>query len=246
MPVHAPVRPRNDPAQYDDLADVWWDRRGRLAMLHWIAASRAALIPVPVRPGALLVDVGCGGGLLAPHVGRLGYRHLGIDLSVPALRRAAEHGVSPVRADAARLPLAAASADVVVAGELLEHVPDLPPVLAELARVLRPGGTLVLDTIAATRYARLISITLGERIPGGPPPRLHDPRLFVDRDRLRADCARLGIPLRLTGLRLSVRGYLGWLAGRPGAGRMTPARSTAGLFQGVGVKTGPAAPEESP
>jgi 2-polyprenyl-6-hydroxyphenyl methylase/3-demethylubiquinone-9 3-methyltransferase len=69
-----PTRVRNDPAQYDDLASQWWDPRGTFAMLHWLARARADLVPQATRPGAVLVDMGCGGGLLAPHVARLGYR----------------------------------------------------------------------------------------------------------------------------------------------------------------------------
>ena len=68
VPVTAPVRPRNDPAQYDDLVGSWWDTGGRFAMLHWISAARARLVPQAARQGSVLVDVACGGGLLAPHV----------------------------------------------------------------------------------------------------------------------------------------------------------------------------------
>ena len=63
-----PVRARNDPAQYDDLADAWWDPHGGFAMLHWLAAARARLVPDATRPDSLLLDLACGGGLLAPHV----------------------------------------------------------------------------------------------------------------------------------------------------------------------------------
>jgi 2-polyprenyl-6-hydroxyphenyl methylase/3-demethylubiquinone-9 3-methyltransferase len=71
-------RVRNDPAQYDELADQWWEPAGDFAMLHWLAASRAEHIPPAPRPGALLVDLACGGGLMAPHAAALGYRHVGI------------------------------------------------------------------------------------------------------------------------------------------------------------------------
>ena len=77
-----PSRARNDPAQYDDLAGQWWDPRGTFAMLHWLARARAALVPPASRPGAVLVDMGCGAGLLAPHVAGLGYRVAGVDLGI--------------------------------------------------------------------------------------------------------------------------------------------------------------------
>jgi 2-polyprenyl-6-hydroxyphenyl methylase/3-demethylubiquinone-9 3-methyltransferase len=235
--VTLPVRARNDPAQYDDLADVWWDPRGGFAMLHWIAAARARLVPEATRADSLLLDLACGGGLLAPHVAAKGHRHVGLDLSATALPQARAHGVQPVRGDVLRLPFADAVADVVVAGEVLEHVLEPLELVSEACRVLRPGGVLVLDTIAATRWGRFLSVTVGERIPAGPPPRLHDPALFVDRCALVAGARRCGVELQLTGLRVSALDYLAWLAGRKAEVRMLPTRSTAGLFQAFGRKT---------
>jgi 2-polyprenyl-6-hydroxyphenyl methylase/3-demethylubiquinone-9 3-methyltransferase len=227
---------RNDPAQYDRLTDQWWDPFGRFAMLHWFAASRAEHIPPAPRPGALLVDLACGGGLMAPHVARLGYRHVGVDLGVPGLEVARGHGVLPVRGSVTAVPLADGCADVVVAGEVLEHVEDDVTVLAECARLLRPGGTLVLDAIAATRLAGLVAVRVAERLPGGPPRGLHDPALFVDRARLRRTAAELGLQLRLVGLRPSVRDTLGWLLRRRRTVRMRPLRTTAVVFAGYGRK----------
>jgi len=226
----------NDPAQYDDLSGDWWDLRGRFAMLHWIAAARARLVPAATREGSVLVDIACGGGLLAPHVAHLGHRHVGVDLSRTAVRVARRHGVQVVRGDAQRLPLPDAVADVVVAGEVLEHVPDLPAAVREACRVLRPGGTLVLDTIADTRWARFSAITAAERLPAGPPRHLHDPALFVDRAELVRLAAAGGVRLTLSGLRPSAVDYLVWLTGRRPDVRMLPTRSTAGLFQARGVK----------
>lgn len=230
-----PRRPRNDPAQYDDLQHLWWDPRGGFAMLHWLAKARAALVPPPRRPHALLLDIACGGGLLAPHL-PAGYRHVGVDLSEPALLAAAQHGVLAVRADALSLPFRDGCADVVVAGEVLEHVPDLARAVQECCRVLAPGGTLVIDTIAATRLARFVAVTVGERIPGGPPKRLHDHRLFVDRQELVELCRARGVHLRLNGLRPSPLGYLAWLLRLRDTARMVPSRSTAVLFAAVGTK----------
>ena len=240
-----PVRPRNDPAQYDDLAADWWQPRSRFAMLHWIAEARARHVPRATRDGSLLVDLACGGGLLAPHVRGLGHRHVGLDLSRTALPQAREHGVVPVRGDVLRLPFRDGVADVVVAGEVLEHVRDPGRLIAEACRVLRPGGTLVLDTIARTWWGRFSAVTVGERFPAGPPRRLHDPDLFIDRRALVAAGRRGGVELVLTGLRPSARDYVGWLLRRREDVRMKPTRSTAGLFQAAGVKTGPAPAERT-
>src|SRR3954469_13956066 len=138
-----PARARNDVEQYDDLVGEWWAPRGGFAMLHWIAAARARLVPPAARAGAVLLDVACGGGLLAPHLAGLGYRHVGVDLSPTAAPIAREHGVVVVRGDALALPFPDEAFDAVVAGEVLEHVGDHERAVAEAIRVLRPSGTLV-------------------------------------------------------------------------------------------------------
>lgn len=244
--------PRNDPRQYDDLAAHWWDPEGPFALLHWLAKARAALIPPAPRPGAVLVDLGCGGGLLAPHLAGKGYRHVGVDLVRSALREAAAHGVVPVNSDATAVGLADRCADVVAAGELLEHVADWRAAIAEAIRLLRPGGTLVLDTLNDTALARLLAVRVAERL-SGVPRGIHDPALFVDARELVAECARHGVRLAVRGIRPTVWGTARWLARRARAGaapaavvgggdrarptgRIVPTRSTAVLYQGWGVR----------
>jgi 2-polyprenyl-6-hydroxyphenyl methylase/3-demethylubiquinone-9 3-methyltransferase len=191
-------------------------------------------VPAAERDGAVLVDLGCGAGLLAPHVAGKGYRHVGVDLTASALRSAAAHGVTAVLGDVGAVPLADGCADVVVAGEILEHVPDLPAAVREACRLLRPGGLLVIDTIAATPLARLLAVKVAERVPGGPPPGIHDPALLVDRAVLVRECARHGVGLRLRGLRPSVRGVARLLAGRTDSVALVPVPTTAVLFQAIG------------
>ncbi|AEV88920.1 3-demethylubiquinone-9 3-methyltransferase [Actinoplanes sp. SE50] len=231
---------RNDPCQYDELAGEWWRPGGGFELLHWLAAARAELIPRPAGPGRVLLDAGCGGGLLAPHVRDLGYHHVGIDLRRAGLTRAAREGVVPVAGDVTALPLADGAADVVVAGEILEHVTDLGGTVAELCRVLRPGGRVVLDTVNDTALSRFVTVTLGERV-GVAPAGLHDPALFVSPHRLRAEFARHGVRLAVRGVRPSLTGLARWLSRRPPRpgrplGRILPTFSPAILYQAVGHK----------
>jgi 2-polyprenyl-6-hydroxyphenyl methylase / 3-demethylubiquinone-9 3-methyltransferase len=229
------VLARNDIRQYDDLADQWWEPGGPFAALQWIAVSRGELIPPAPSDGGLLLDVACGGGLLAQAV-PAGYRHIGVDLVASALERAAQHGVQPLRADATALPFADGVFDVVVAGEILEHLDDLETAVAEICRVTRPGGWVVIDTIADTRWANFALVTVAERFPGGPPPRCHDPELFVDPERLRARFEAGGVEMRLHGLVPAPVQYLRFAATGRGRVRMRRTRSLSALYAGLGRK----------
>ncbi len=230
----AATRDRNDIRQYDDLVDEWWRPGGPLAALHWLAEARGRLIPRPTCPDDVLVDAGCGGGLMASHVD--GYRHVGVDLATSALLTARRHGVDAVRASAGAIPIADGVARVVVAGEILEHVHDLEAVVAELCRVTAPGGAIVIDTINASALARFALVTVAERLPGGPPPGIHDPRLFVDARRLQRLFLAHGVELGIWGIRPSLREYAAFLRNRSGSVRMCRTRSVALVYQGVGTK----------
>jgi 2-polyprenyl-6-hydroxyphenyl methylase/3-demethylubiquinone-9 3-methyltransferase len=233
--MRATRRARNDPGQYDDLAGEWWRPGSPLSMLYWLARARARLIPPAERDGAVLVDLGCGGGLLAPHIADKGYRHVGVDLIMSGLEQAAAHGVAPVRADVRWLPFADGTVDVVSAGELLEHVSDWPAVVAEACRILRPGGWLVLDTLADTAVSRLVAVRLAEAIL--PAVRgIHDPAMFVDPRVLRTECARNGVPLDVRGVRPTLPALARWLVTRRNAVPIVPTFTTAILYQGRGRK----------
>ena len=135
----ATVRARNDPAQYDDLAAEWWRPGGSFAMLQWIAAARAGLVPPADRPDAVLVDLGCGGGLMAPHLTGKGYRHVGVDVTASALAQAARTGVTAVRGDVTAVPTDAPTSWP--PGRSSNTSPTCPPPSRRPAACCAPAGS---------------------------------------------------------------------------------------------------------
>jgi len=114
---------------------------------------RAAIAAAQLHAGDLVVDVACGTGDLAALAAAVGARAIGVDFAPAMLARACGRGAALVRGDAAALPLRPACADAVTCGFALRNVVEIAAVLAEAARVLRPGGRLVLLEIAAPRRA---------------------------------------------------------------------------------------------
>lgn len=114
-----------------------------------MAAEQAAVLAtLPDLAGATALDAGCGTGrYLAALADRGASRLVGVDFSPEMLRRVQVRGAHCVLGDLAALPVAPASVDVVVSGLALNDVPDLSQVVAELARVLRPRGTLLYSVV---------------------------------------------------------------------------------------------------
>ena len=220
--------PRNDPRQYDDLAGEWWRPGGAFAMLHWLAEARAALVPPAARPGAVLVDLGCGAGLLAPHVAGKGYRHVGVDLVAV--------GAGAGRRRTACAPCAA-DVDRAAAGRRLRRRGGRRRDPGARHRPARDGRRGVPGAApgraAGARHPqrhRAGPVRRGDAWPSGCPacPRgIHDPALFVDPARARrALCARHGVRLRVRGIRPAVPATAA-LAGDAGAAT-APDRADAG------------------
>jgi methionine biosynthesis protein MetW len=174
-----------------------------------------------------LLDVGCGDGALALLVGERARRRVGVDGALAALAKAAAQGVRVQCADldAAHLPYRDAAFDAVTCLDVLEHVLDPPHLLRELARVLRPGGVLVLTTPNIRYYGFLLTL-LGGRFPrtsgdseGYDGGHLHyftfaDVRLLLGETGRFADVEELGLYrfTRLTGwgrLKEGVKALLG-------------------------------------
>jgi SAM-dependent methyltransferase len=123
---------RNDPH-----SELWGEHRGRYRF-----AARL------LRPGTRVLDVACGAGFGLQMLVEAGACPLGVDLQPAALAdaRQAAPRARLVRADGLRLPLPDHAVDLVVSFETIEHVPDAAALLAELRRVLQPGGCLILST----------------------------------------------------------------------------------------------------
>jgi 2-polyprenyl-6-hydroxyphenyl methylase / 3-demethylubiquinone-9 3-methyltransferase len=104
--------------------------------------------------------------------------------------------------------------------------------------LLRPGGLLIVDTINATRLARLIVVTIGERLRGSELRGMHDPNLFVPPRVVMDECAKHGIDMRIRGLRPRLGQMARWLATGKGEVTMVPSWSRTVLYQGSGVLRG--------
>jgi len=206
-----------DNTVYDRMADSWWEDDG---FLHTLAAlnparfgyiRRVLLEELRLAPvGLQVLDIGCGGGLLAEEFARLGFAVMGIDPSEESLAAARTHAASQglaieyQSATGEALPFADESFDIAYCCDVLEHVNDLRQVIAETARVLRPEGTFLYDTINRTRRSRLIVIKLLQewRWTALMPPRLHDWNMFIRPAELGRELKQHGLaPGGLTGLK---------------------------------------------
>ena len=206
-----------DNAVYDRMADSWWDEAG---FLHALAALNPArfgymrrLLVGELRlatVGLHVLDIGCGGGLLAEEFARLGCIVTGVDPSEESLAAARMHAAGQGLAigyhcaPGEALPYRDASFDVVYCCDVLEHVNDVRQVIAETARVLRPGGIYLYDTINRTLQSRWIVIKLLQewRWTALMPPGLHDWKMFIRPTELQRELVRHGlVPGAPTGLK---------------------------------------------
>ena len=161
-------------AHFNRMAKLWWDPKGKMGQLHAINDLRLAFITDRIAaPQPRIVDVGCGGGILAEALARRGARVTGIDLSELSLKIAREHaaagGLDIDYRDMDVEALAATEAgrfDAVTCMEMLEHVPRPDQVIAACARLLKPGGVAFFSTINRTFKAFAFAIVAGEYILG--------------------------------------------------------------------------------
>ena len=225
---------------YNAPGDIWWDETkplnalrtainpGRVGYLRRVVERRGI---EPAHSRAL--DVGCGGGIMAEEVARMGFHVVGVDPSAQSIATARAHAASAgldieyVEGAGERLPFPDASFDLVYCCDVLEHVDDLGRVLAEAARVLKPAATYLYDTINRTPVSNLVMIKLFQEWPATAfmPANLHDWNRFIKPKELLSGLEAAGFrnaemvglapqanPIRMFGLLRQVK-----------RGRMTPA-----------------------
>jgi 2-polyprenyl-6-hydroxyphenyl methylase/3-demethylubiquinone-9 3-methyltransferase len=212
-----------DPSELDRFAreaDAWWDPNGSFAALHRLNPMRLGFIrrelaahfgadPSRLRPfdGRTLLDLGCGGGLVAEPMTRLGFRVTGIDAGSEAVAAARAHAAAIGLAIDYRVGTAEALAakrepfDVVLALELVEHVADLDLFLESVGRLVRPGGAFIAATLNRTARSFAMAILGAEYLLRWLPPGTHDWRKFRRPSEIVLGLARNGmVATRLAGI----------------------------------------------
>jgi 2-polyprenyl-6-hydroxyphenyl methylase/3-demethylubiquinone-9 3-methyltransferase len=201
-----------DPAElqkFSDLAHRWWDPAGEFRPLHEINPLRLEWIEgLAPLAGKDVLDVGCGGGILAEAMAQRGARVTGIDLAEKPLRVAQLHLLesgAEVRYERASAEEFAAAHpegfDVVTCMEMLEHVPDPASAVAACARLLRPGGRAFFSTINRNPKSYLFAVIGAEYVLKLLPRGTHDYTRFIRPSELSGWCRDAGLrTLELTGM----------------------------------------------
>ncbi len=210
-------------ARFDALAARWWRADGPMRALHRLNPTRVRFVrervaarlgrdPEAEAPlaGLDLIDVGCGAGLLAEPMARLGARVTGLDAAAENIRVAAAHAeaggldIDYRRTDVETLAREGARYDVVLTMEVVEHVADLGAFLDACCALLRPGGAMFLATLNRTPQSFALAIVGAEYLLRWLPRGTHDWRRFVRPGELAAHLRRGGVSLReLVGVRYS-------------------------------------------
>ena len=197
-------------AKFGALAHRWWDPTSEFRPLHEINPLRLAHLEKLAGglSGKRVVDVGCGGGILAEAMAAKGARVVGIDLSERALKVARLHGMEVASAvdyrhvsaeDLAREE--PESFDVVTCMEMLEHVPQPASVVAACARLAKPGGRVLFSTINRNPKSFLFAIVGAEYVLRLLPKGTHEYARFIRPSELTSDCRAAGLQVEdITGM----------------------------------------------
>lgn len=186
----ADAHANHDPAEiarFDATAQRWWDPQGEFKPLHVLNPVRLAYIDEKASlRGKRVLDVGCGGGLLAEAMARRGATVTGIDLAPLTIEVAQLHALeSGLDIDYRRQPAEAHAAqaagmyDVVTCMEMLEHVPEPMSVLKALHQLVRPGGEVIVSTLNRNAKAYLLAVVGAEYVLNMLPKGTHTFERFI-------------------------------------------------------------------
>lgn len=197
-----------DPAElrkFDAAAHRFWDAEGEFAALHRLNPRRAQFVAARCTlRGAHVLDVGCGGGLLAESLTRAGAQVTAIDLAPAMIAVARLHALEcalqidyRVASAESLRPDAATDAvfDVITCMEMLEHVPQPAVTLATLANLLRPGGSLFVSTLDRNLKSFLLAIVGAEYIANIVPRGTHEFERFIRPSELARWARAAGLAL---------------------------------------------------
>jgi 2-polyprenyl-6-hydroxyphenyl methylase/3-demethylubiquinone-9 3-methyltransferase len=203
---------KSELGKFDALASRFWDPRGEFRPLHLLNPVRARFVAERAAlSGARVLDVGCGGGLLAEALARAGAKVTGIDLAPGMIEVARLHAMEQkldidYRVVAAEALAAAepGSFAVVTCMEMLEHVPEPQRMIATLATLVRPGGSLFVSTLNRNLKSFLMAIVGAEYVLKLIPRGTHEYERLIRPSELAHWARAAGLSLReLTGIELN-------------------------------------------
>lgn len=196
--------------KFAELASRWWDMQGEFKPLHEINPLRLSFIMEQCNGlhDLQVLDVGCGGGILAEAMSKAGADVTGIDMADASLQVARLHMLET----SARLNYELSSAeeyaeqyadkfDVVTCLEMLEHVPDPASVVAACTKLVKPGGWVFFSTLNRNSKAWAMAIVGAEYVLGLVPKGTHNYEKFIKPSELLSYCDNSGLaPRKMTGL----------------------------------------------
>jgi 2-polyprenyl-6-hydroxyphenyl methylase/3-demethylubiquinone-9 3-methyltransferase len=185
---------------YNEQGDRWWQSDFSLNLIKTLinpfrtGYSERIFDRLKISPeGKSALEVGCGGGLLCEEIARLGFNTVGIDPSLQSIITASKHAsenslkINYLNGTGESVPLPDTSFDVVFCCDVLEHVQDLPKVISEISRVLKPGGVFLYDTFNRTFLSKLIAIKVLQDWKRWSimPPHLHEWEMFIKPEEIK-------------------------------------------------------------
>jgi len=186
---------------YKTQGDIWWQPDTVLHLLKssvnpWrVGFAKRVISELKIDPnGKIALEVGSGGGILAEEIHKMGFRTSGIDPAEESVNTARQHAKSQgfdihyELGSGEAIPYSDASVDVVFCCDVLEHVQDLPKVISEISRVLKPDGVFIYDTLNRTFISKLVAIKIWQQWDRWSfmPRNLHVWKMFIKPTEIRS------------------------------------------------------------